>query len=506
MRKLTQREKILVALVAGVALIVLFMRVGPGIRQGFSGGTLADKRKELQTARDLVSLSQITKRVDGKIRDSVGLQGRVISDRLFEEISNRVNVEDINRARRASDLAALHPALEGKADILLSYKKQHGEFESLNALKAIRGPIFEGEQPQAIIARRIDNLVKKARLRPNQLNIKPTPGKRSEKIPSQAKKNFVLYLYMGELAEELKQLQAQQKEIEEAARRQAEAEEEVANTIFDAWWDDESNVEETTEETEVETEEQLIKGELNASVSEKSNVKADPPATGARAVAKTDGISPSNPDLTKPMPSDRQFTLLPEVIPLPVRLQLIQFIQHNLKLQIVGAAEFRKGFIADGITTVSDNVQRGFLGLGGKMQTVQVRFKADSILLSKFESLINRHEDEQDGEIREGETGEPLDYEGQLNALATYVVQTQKQIEKLQVAFAKVPSTYQPEIYIVDMNFKGEMDKVVKLIQSIEASSKWLFVRGLKISITTDRKDKEKRKLSADLSMIAKIP
>ena len=141
MRKLTRREIILLSIVAFVVLILL---IEPIIRQGFPGDELATKRESLQTARNLIQLAQLTQRIDGEIQAQVGLEGRIISDSLFDEIANRVDLEALNQARRASTLARLHPALENKADSLLAYKQQHGAFGSLDELQKIRGPIFEG--------------------------------------------------------------------------------------------------------------------------------------------------------------------------------------------------------------------------------------------------------------------------------------------------------------------------------------------------------------------------
>ena len=138
----------------------------------------------MQTAQNLVQLAQVTQQIDREIQAQIGLEGQIISDSLFEEIADRVDLEALNRANRAAALAALHPALENKADSLLAYKKHYGEFESLDKLKEIRGPIFEGEQAQAVISRRISDLAKRAGLRPNyQLNIRPMPGAKSENLP-----------------------------------------------------------------------------------------------------------------------------------------------------------------------------------------------------------------------------------------------------------------------------------------------------------------------------------
>ena len=208
MRKLTRREIILLAVVGLVLLIVL---VEPIIRQGFPGNELAAKREKLETAQNLVQLAQVTQQIDREIQAQVGLEGQIVSDSLFEEIASRVDLEALNRANRAATLAALHPALENKSDSLLAYKKHYGEFGSLDKLKEIRGPIFEGEQAQAVISRRISDLANKAGLRPNyQLNIRPMSGAKSENLPPQTKKNLVSYLYLSELENELQQLESQQ--------------------------------------------------------------------------------------------------------------------------------------------------------------------------------------------------------------------------------------------------------------------------------------------------------
>ncbi len=473
MRKLTQRERILLAAVAVVAVVALFMAIEPTIRQSFSSGELAVKRKQLQTAQDLVQLAQITKSTQEKVHNRVGLQGRIISDSLFKEISNRVDLEALNRAPGASALAALHPALEAKAETLLAYKKQHDKFENFNVLKEIRGPIFEGEQPQAVISRQISNLAQKAGLRPNyQLNIKPMPGKKSEKFSTQAKKNLVRYLYLDELADELQQLQAQQKAAKEKEeRKQIEAEEAVMEAMYEAWWGNDDGDAENSDEgytAETESDVELVKGEI---------------------------AEPSDSE------ADRQVSPLLEVIPLILRIQLIQFIQFNLNQQIAGALEFREGFLKAQIDTETIKAQSGFFGIGTKKRTTRVKFKPNSVLLSKFETLINRYEDEQAYDMPNGKAKGMLDYDQQLRALTQYVDQTLEWQEQLQSWFEKVPSTYQPQVYTVDMNFNAEIGKIVRLIQSIESTVKWLQVRDLRISIA----DKNKTVIGANLSMLAEI-
>ena len=494
MRKFTQREKILLAVVAVVAVVVLFMAIKPTIRRGFSGGELTVKRQQLQTAQNLVSLARVIEQINGKIRSQVGLEGQIISVSLFKEISDRVDLEDLNRARRAADLTGLLPVLEGKADTLLSYKKQNGEFESLNVLKEIRGPLFEGEQPQAVISQRISDFVQKAKLKPNyQLNIKPMPGKKSEKLSNQAKENLIHYLYLSELAAELEQLQAEQKAVEEeVARRRVEAEELIMDAMYDAWWgdaDEDATGSDQQDAVATQSGGELVKGKINE--------ESQPQVASVPRFAI--GQPPSSREDKEN--ARRQFVPLPAVIPLALRIQLLQFIQSNLEQQMGGVAAFKRGFLDDQIAIDSVEVQGGFLGIGTKKRTNHVKFKPNALLLWKFETLINRYEDEQAYDT-EGEVQDTLDYEQQLHALTQYADRTLQNKKQLQDWLAMIPSTYQPEVYIVDMNFNGEIDKVVRLIQAIESTAKWLQVRDLRVSGVVDKK---KNVLGVNLSMVAKI-
>ena len=476
MRKLTRREIILLTI---VTLVVLIFLIEPIIRQGFPGDELSIKQEKLQTAQNLVQLAQVTQRIDREIQAQVGLEGQIISDSLFEEIADRVDLEALNRANRASALAALHPALENKAYSLLAYKKHYGEFESLDKLKEIRGPIFEGEQPQAVISQRISNLAKKAELRPNyQLNIRPIPGTKSEKLPAQTKKNLVYHLYLGDLANELQQLQSEQSAIEEAEeQQQIETEEAAMEAIFDAWWG-KDDVEENKENI-VETK------------SKKQSTQE------LEAEADTAPIQDTQPT-SKPLQQagNQQFVSLPEVIPLRLRIELLQFIQSNLKQQLAGTTELRRGFLADQIAVEIDEASGGFLGIGSQKQTTAVKFSRNSTLLSKFETLINRYEAD-----HVDDTSASVDYEQQIRALTEYVDEILEQKDKLHSWLTTVPSTYQPEAYIVDMRFSNNLERIVRLIYEIESSSKWLQIRDLQITIA----DKKETTISANLSMIARV-
>lgn len=477
MRKLTRRELVLLTI---VALVLLFFLIEPIIRQGFPGDELTAKQKRLQTAQNLVQLAQVTEQIDRKIQAQVGLEGQIISDSLFEEIANRVDLEALNRANRASALAALHPTLENKADSLLAYKKHYGEFGSLDKLKEIRGPIFEGEQAQAVISRRISDLARRAGLRPNyQLNIRPMPGTKSENLPPETKKNLVYYLYLDELTSEIQQLQSEQNAIEEAEeQRQIETDEATMEAMFDAWWGKADAEDKNKKDTvEVKSKEQSVK-EPDAEVN---------PLPAAEA--------PSPPKSSQ-QDANRQFASLPEIIPLTLRIELLQFIQSNLKQQLAGVLESKRGFLEAQIVVETDEAKGGFLGISTKKQMTAIKFKPNSALLSKFERLINRYK----ANYVE-DTDKTLDYDQQLRALTEYVDQILEQKDKLQGWLATVPSTHRPEAYIVDMRFSNNIERVVRLIYAIESSSKWLQVRDLQITVA----NKKETTISANLSMIARV-
>lgn len=508
MKKFTKREKVLLVIVAVVVVAILIVQLERAARQGLSGGTLAAKRSALQTARELVSLSEIIERIGGNLRENVGLQGQIISDSLYDVLSSQIDLDDLNRVQHASGLAVLHPALGGKADTLVAFKKRNGDFKSLDELKKVRGPIFEGEQPEAVISRRIAILAGKAGLRPNyQLNMKARPGRNTEAIASRVKRSLVVYLYNTELNEELKQLQARQKAIEEESNtRMAAMDEEASDAMIDAWLnDDKSDAGKSEAMENSAADKPQTEGEVNDISVDEQDVEMNLP-NGSEENSPTNQDSQSVASNTsksdyaaRSVPFDRQFIPLPEVIDLPVRIQLIQFIQHNLKLEMAGAAESNEEFVANEIASAMDVAQSKFLGFGSKRQTVRVQLRPDSELRLKLWELVNRRESEQS--MFEGEIEEAVDFDEQLIALTAYVADIQQRIEELQGWFAKVPSTYQPEKYIVEMNFKGEMGKIVELMRLIESSSRWLFLRDLRISIA----DRKETVLSADLSMIAKV-
>jgi hypothetical protein len=253
--------------------------------------------------------------------------------------------------------------------------------------------------------------------------------------------------------------------------------------MFDGWWGKDDAENESQEGVvEIKSEEQLADDDT-----------VEEPHSETNSVPTKDKPSTPKPPQQE---TNRQFASLPDVIPSTLRIELLRFLQSNLKQQLAGAVEFRRGFLTAQIAVETDEARGGFLGIGGTKQRTAIKLKPNSVLLSKFEKLINRYETDY-----AEDTEKALDYDQQLRALTQYVDQILEQEDKLHSWLATVPSTHQPEAYIVDMRFSNNIERIVRLIYAIESSSKWLQVRDLQITIA----DKKETTISANLSMIARV-
>ena len=119
MRKLSQREKILLGVVAILAIGVFIWIIGGD--GGFSLGSrnLNTKKRQLDNVNVIIDLSKKTTAIDQQIWEKAGLNGQIISDSLLNEIQQKGLFNDINNARRQSEVATLHPALKDKANLLI---------------------------------------------------------------------------------------------------------------------------------------------------------------------------------------------------------------------------------------------------------------------------------------------------------------------------------------------------------------------------------------------------
>ncbi|MDE0299728.1 MAG: hypothetical protein OXN17_13930 [Candidatus Poribacteria bacterium] len=501
MRELTKREKTLLCVVGVICLIVFIMRGLPTVLQGLAGARIADKHERLQTAENLVLLDRQASGIGESLRELVGLRGRLISDSLFDEISQLHTVQTLNQTRRTSDFTSLHPALEGKAEALFAYKNQRGGFANLEELKSIQASIFEGEQPRVVISQRISQLARRSGVRPDyQLNIKPSPSKKTEKISHQAKRNFILYSYTRELETELKQLKELEQQKTEQSEPRLDEEVELERAMFEGWWGDYDSVDANNGDGNGRVLQEPKPAEEDAEIDTDSGGKS---STANLTTSNRDHLKAKN-RLSK---GNLSFRKLPAIIPLELRATLIEFILSSVTSELHGATEFKRGFFSDQISRVDEGPSRKFLGFGRNAPSgVQVKLRENSVLLAKFEDLIRRYEANRVYDAAES-TDDVLDYDEQIVALTEYVDDTELQIKQLENLLAGVTLTHQPELYVVEMKFKSGVGTVVKLLESIDTSTKWLYVRNLKIvNDKSEKKDaEEETKLGVELSMTARI-
>ena len=478
MRKLNQREKILLGVVVVLA-VGIFTWILIGGDGGFSLGlsSLKTKKSQLDNVNIVIDLSKKTTAIDQQIWEQTGLKGRIISDSLLNEIQRKDLFDDINNARRQSEVAALLPAFKDKANLLMAYRRQvGGQFENPDQLKEIEGRIFTGEQPEVVIADRISELAKGAGLKPNyQLNIKAQPGQKSERISAQAKEILVSQLYIGASGEELAELQEEQQQIEEEA-------ETAMNSIYDVWGfgSNETNDYQEDEDNSEDASQKQQEVDEDSNISDTTNEYGQQNEPNNQTKREDESIR------------------LPTAMPLTVRIQLLEFLQEQIELQILGIAESRRGFFADQIEFANPTKKSGiFAKRSGTNGPV---LKPNGPLLTKFNQLIANYQEDSELNNESGEA-EPLDYSEMVSGLTVYADSARQQEENLSKSLAKVALTYQPKVYFIEINIRGGIDQIGKFIYAIEDSSKWIYVKGLKINIA----DKNKRTLGINLSLAAKI-
>ncbi|MBR54809.1 hypothetical protein CMK19_13700 [Candidatus Poribacteria bacterium] len=335
MKELSSREKKL-GLVLGVLVIFSAVWLAKDhLNLDLLGRELKVKKNQLVETKLLVSLAKDAIQIGPTNREQTGLQGRIISDTLAGEIKDLDLLKKLNEARRSSDLATLHPSFREKANFLIDFREQKGgTIESIDQLKEIQGPIFVGEQPEAIIARQISRVASGADVKSNyQLNIKKQPGKKLAKIANEAKSIFVNQLYLDALNDELANLEAEQDQLAEEA-------ENAVSSMMNFWDVDENNENEDSEETEAEIEMDSNRGE--------DNVKK----------------------------VHNGFHHLPSSIPLDARVDLIDFIKAEIQDDLWGISKRKEGLIADQLNLNQADV-KGYSPL-----------KKNSILLDECEILL----------------------------------------------------------------------------------------------------------------------
>ncbi len=324
--------------------------------------------------------------------------------------------------------------------------------------------IFDGHHPETVIRQKLDAIVKKAGIRQNyQLNTKPAPGKKSHRVSTQARRNLVVYLYQDQLIAEREALKAEQ----EALEAELETEDEAFDAMMNAWLN------------EMDTDEKTETPDENTTQPEDAQTPKTDTGDETAEIAETSGE-----DAAATPKNDWEFAALPKAIPVPIRIELIEFVMPMLKRYLVGAENtlFEKHFLKTQTAPTP-----GFFGIGAKKSTVKINFHPNSVILAKFTELLNMHSEE-------------LNTEELTSVLLEYLNQVQQQIDQLSKQLNLAPATYSPESYIVEMKFKAEMEKLVNLNRLIETTTKWLAVRDLKIST-----DKKQNVINVDVLMIARV-
>lgn len=294
--------------------------------------------------------------------------------------------------------------------------------------------LFDTELPETVIRSRIDALVRRAGIQQNyQLLTKPGAAKHTHKLTAQNRGNLVLYLYF-------KHIETEEMELTEAVEQRAEKD--TFNMLMDAWL---SGTESGTDEKTSETEDSMSGTE--------SATKETEPADKAKPTDLMDAAA------------QWKFSLLPDAIPINIRVKLAAFIRSMITRQLRGATDSRQDFFETQLHRVETPVTPGIFGIGAKPATVEIQLRRDSALLE----ILAYSEDAVDiGELQ--------------YALVKYIGEIQEQRATLLKQLALAPLTYQTEHYTVEMKFKTDLEKLVNLNHLIETGAKWLTVRDLRIS------------------------
>ena len=331
--------------------------------------------------------------------------------------------------------------------------------------------LFDTQPPETVIRARVDGLVRRAGIEQNyQLLTKPAAGKQSLKLTMQNRERLVLYAY-------LKHIEAEAEELAEIAAQAAE--DDSFDTLMDAWLSD------TTEP------------DTNKKTSETGEASSDPESS--------EDVQPESntPSADPETPIDQwEFAALPEVIPLSLRVKLAAYIKSMVTQQLRGATDFRQGFFAAQVLKIETPASPGVFGIGAKPAAVEVQLRKNSPLLEILMQMPDEYAEDQPAAS------------ALQSALVKYIEKVQGQRASLLEQLALAPSTYQTQLYTVEMKFKTDLEKLVNLNHLVETNAKWLTVRDMRISADKqssgaqrgrNRGGNDATNLNVDLLLIAQI-
>jgi len=443
--QLTNQTKILLGVLVVALIVAIGTQWGPGLYELISNPDMKAKRETLRHSQDLVAASQILKPVETGLYQKTGLS---------EE----------------------------------------------------QGPntIFEGNFPETVVREKIHAIVKNAGIPQNiQMNVEQVPGKKSERISPQARRNLVMFSYMKKLESEKDILNAEiDAEMQAFLDSELVSEEEAIDMFMNAWLDEtDTELDEPSEEKNIEkddsesleqdtSDEQEDSGSENENksenpneekqddsedISEKVKEQDDKPTEQAENITSSDDL-----DGDTGLP----FSSLPESLPLSIRIELIELITSMIEQHLVGA---ENSLFENHILKIETGGTSGIFGIGAKKPKIEISFNPNSQILTKFTNLIDTYEEE-------------LNEKKLRTDLLEYLEQIQSQIAELSQKLRLAPTTYSPESYTVKIKFKAELEKLVNFNRIIETANKWLMVRDLEIS--ADNKD---NKINVDVLMIARV-
>lgn len=436
--ELTNQTKILLGILLVALIAALATQWGPSFYKIVSNPKMKTKRETLKTSEDLVTASKILKTNEAGLYHKTGI------------------------------------ADEGETTTM-----------------------FDGNYPASVVRKKVAEIVKRAGIPNNyQINYEVVPGKKSERISQQARRNLVVFSYQEKLNAEKDalnavieaELQAQEQE-QEQIEIDTDADADAMDMFMDAWLGEADVESENSKETE-KSDDKTDKEEKEEETDDKN--EAAPEKTADVESDKDENPEPSEEAGNNHIDADNavddtiewKFVSLPDSIPISIKIELIELILPLIDQHLVGA---EKTLFENHFFKTETRATAGFFGLGARKPTTEINFRPNSDILAKFTNLIDTY-------------GEELDKQQLRVDFLKYMDTVQSQIEELIQKLQVAPISYTPESYTVKMKFKSEIDKLVNLNKIIETTSKWLMVRDLQISV-----DHKENKINVDVLMIARV-
>ncbi len=440
--QITNTTKLLIGILGVVLIILIATQWGPDMYKLVSNRDFETKQTNLQSTKDLVMASELLKPIQTGLYQKVGLAD---------------NSEGTN--------------------------------------------IFTVDFPNTVVRKTINGILREAGIPRNyQLNIEPVPGKKSESLTTQAKRNLIVLLYQNKLESEREVLSSELEDTtadeiadDTFSEEDMISEEDMMDTLMNAWLgEDDLEEAEDTEDTEdtahpdeadPDVQDEDHDGQDNVEQEgneEEGNEDEGDESTHTLDTAEKEQVAS---EVQEDDPANWEFDSLPESIPSSIRIDIIELLLTKIDQHLVGADTklFENEYVKH--ETVATP---GFFGIGAKKATVTYNFRPNSDILLKFTNLM-------DNDVVE------LNSDQLTSDLLVYLEKIQSQITDLTQKLQLAPTSYSPDSYTIKVKFKTELDKLVKLNRLIETKTKWLMVRDLKVSADKDNK------INVDVLMIARV-